>query len=301
MPHTGEITDAFVRQFGQTVEFLVQQRGTRLRATIRNQQRITGEFAYFEQIGATEAVRTNTRNADSPLIKTQHRRRRVGIENVEWGDLIDDFDQVRMLIDPTSPTSMNAGFAIGRELDEIILESVFGDALQGKTGATTVPFPSSQQVAVDFGAASNTGLTVEKLREARRLLLAANVDPVADGPFVIVVNAKALDTLLGTTEVTSADFNSVRTLVRGEIDTFLGFRFIHTELVSKADYLDSNGHTRIPVYTANALGFAMGMEPRARISERADKRYSTYVYWQTVAGCVRLQEEKVVEIKADES
>lgn len=299
MPSTGEISDAFVRQFGQTVEFLVQQHGTRLRATIRDQKRVTGEFSYFDQIAATSAVRTNTRNADSPLIKTVHRRRRVGLENVEWGDLIDDFDEVRMLIDPTSPTSMNAGFAIGREIDEIILEAVFGDVAQGKTGATTVTWASAtgQVVAVDHGAPGNTGLTVEKLREARRILLAANVDPIADGPFYIIVNAKALDTLLGTTEVTSADFNTVKTLVQGEIDTFLGFRFIHTELIP----VNGTGLRRIPAYTSTALGLAMAMEPRARIAERADKRFSTYVYWSTVVGAVRKQEEKVIEILADES
>lgn len=293
----GAIDTAFVRQFGSTVEFLAQQKGTRLRRAIGNQERLKAEFAFFDQIGPTSAVRTATRNADSPLIKTDHQRRRVGMVNVEWGDLIDDFDRVRMLIDPTSPTAQNAGFAVGREMDLIIIESFFGDAATGKEGNTTVSFPAGQQVAVNFGAAANTGLTIAKLREARRRLLAANVDPQADGPFYIGVNATALDDLLGTTEVTSADFNTVRALVNGEINSFLGFNFIHTELL----LTDANAYRRLPVWAANGMGLAMGIEPTARIAERADKRFSTYVYWSMVMGAVRLEEVKVVEIKIDET
>lgn len=295
----GAIDTAFVRQFGSTVDFLAQQKGTRLRATIREQQRVKAEFAFFDQVAATAAQRTTTRNADSPLIKTDHQRRRVGMINVEWGDLIDDFDRVRMLIDPTNPTTQNAGFAIGREMDDIILESLFGDAASGKEGNTTVSFPSSQQIAVNFGSGGNTGLTIAKLREARRKLLAANVDMMADGPFTIVVNSFSLDDLLATTEVTSSDFNTVRALVSGEIDTFLGFKFVHSERVLHETATPTIA--RIPVYAANGVGLALGMEPTARIAERADKRFSTYVYWSTVVGAVRLEEVKVVEIKVDEA
>lgn len=293
----GAIDTAFVRQYGSTVDFLAQQKGTRLRPTIGNQKRVKAEFAFFDQVGPTAAQRTATRNADSPLIKTDHQRRRVGMTNVEWGDLIDDFDQVRMLIDPVNPTVQNAGFAIGREIDDIILESLFADAAIGKEGNSVVSFPAGQVVAVGFGASGNTGLTIAKLREARRLLRKANVDLDRDGPFYIVVNSYGLDDLLATTEVTSADFNTVRALVSGEVDTFLGFRFIHSERVLH----DSNAYARLPVYAASGIGLAMGMEPTARIAERPDKRFSMYAYWSTVVGAVRLEEVKVVEIKIDET
>ncbi len=120
---------------------------------------------------------------------------------------------------------------------------------------------------------------------------------MADGPFYCVVTADAIDDLLAEEEIQTIDKNVVRALVDGEIQSFMGFNFVHTEQVP----VDSNGYSRIPVYAANGLGLAVGMEPRARISERADKRYSTYVYWAMSVGAVRLQEEKVVEIKVDNS
>ena len=38
----------------------------------------------------------------------------------------------------------------------------------------------------------------------------------------------------------------------------------------------------------------------ARIQERPDKSFSTYVYYRMSLGAVRLEEEKVVEIRCDE-
>lgn len=291
-----QVSTAFVKQFGETVDFLQQQRGSKLRAAIGIVEQAQGEHHYFDQIDATDAQRVTNRHGDSPLISTPHARRRVAMENVEWGDLVDDFDKVRTLIDPTNAYTQNAAWAIGREIDEIIIENFFSDVETGKEGGSTTSFPAAQQVAVDLdGDGTDEGLTVEKLREARKLLLANNVDPERDGPIHIAVTAELLDDLLGTTEVTSADFNTVKALVDGNINTFMGFNFIHTELLET----DSNSDIRCPVWTNNGMGLAMGMEPRARIEERADKRFSTYVYWSTVVGAVRLHEDRVVEIKCD--
>jgi len=290
-----QITTAFVKQFSNTVELLAQQRGSKLRGAVRVEP-VRGEVAFFDQIGATSAVTVTTRHADSPLVSTPHSRRRVSLVDVEWGDLIENFDKVKMLIDPTNAYSQNAAYAIGRKIDEIIIDAFFGTAYSGKDGGTSVAFPSTNQIAADFdGDGTKEGLTIAKLREARKRLLAKNVDP-AMSPWYIAVTAAQLDDLLGTTEVTSSDFNTVKALVQGEINTFLGFRFIQTELLST----DSAGDRRCPVWAQNGMVLGMAMEPRSRITERPDKRYQTYVYWATSAGATRLDEDRVFEIKCKE-
>ena len=96
-----QITTAFVEQFKNNVELLVQQKGSRLRDKVRVEN-VTGEKAYFEQIGAVEAAARTTRHGDSPLMDTPHARRSVTPTDYVWGDFIDKLDKFKMLIDLTS-------------------------------------------------------------------------------------------------------------------------------------------------------------------------------------------------------
>lgn len=291
-----QITTAFVKQFGDNITFLSQQKGSKLRNMVMNEPNVSGEVVFMDQIGATKAQRVTTRHADSPLVDTPHSRRRVSLIDVEWGDLIDDFDKLKTLIDPQSAYSQNAAWAIGREIDDIIIDAFFADAATGKEGNTTTSFPASQQVAVDFdGDGTDEGLTVAKLREARKILKQNEVDLEAEMPMV-AVTAEQTDDLLAQTEVTSADFNTVRALANGEIDTYMGFRFVHTERLNT----DSNSDRRVPVWVPTGMGLAIAQDPTSRIDERPDKRFSTYVYYSTSVGSSRLEEEKVVEIKCNE-
>jgi len=282
-----EVTTAFVNQFRDTVMMLAQQRGSKLRGTFM-EDTLTGKSMFFDQISPTQAQRTTTRHADSPLISTPHRRRRVSSIDVEWGDLIDDFDKLRMLIDPQSAYSQNAAWAVGREMDDIMFEKFFADAATGEDGSGTTSFPAGQQVSKN-----SEGLNVDKLREARKILLQNEVDLDMETPY-IAIPAKAQDDLLNQTEVTSSDFNTVRALVQGEIDTFLGMRFIRTERVPT----DDSGDYRIPVWVPSGMALAVSKEPTARIEERPDKRFSQYVYYSMSVGATRLEEDKVVEIGA---
>jgi hypothetical protein len=294
-----QISTAFVKQFGDNIMMLSQQRGSKLRDTVMQEPNVTGEVAFMDQIGPTEAQRVTTRHADSPQVDTPHERRRVSLIDIEWGDLIDDFDRLKTLIDPQSAYSQNAAWAIGREVDEIIIENYFSDAVVGKEGNSTVSFPSGQQVdatvgssASNSGGSSANGLNIQKLIQARGILRQNNVDLEAETP-TIVVKSDQTEDLLGLEEITSADFNTVRALVNGEVNTFMGFNFVHTELLNT----DGSGDVRVPVYVRSGMGMAEAQAPTARISERPDKRYSTYIYYSTSMGATRLEEEKVVEIK----
>lgn len=288
-----QITTAFVQQYGQNVAMLVQQKGSVLRMSVVN-ARVRGKRAYFDQLGSTAAIKQTTRHADSPLVATPHSRRSVDLSTFRWGDLIDVPDKIRTLIDPTSAYAQNAAWAMGRSIDDEIIAAFFAAANTGETGATSTSLPAGNVVAVNFGG-SNTGLTVAKLREARRLLKTGLVD--TSEPLFIGVNAKSMDYLLGTTEVTSADFNTVRALVQGEVNTFMGFKFLSSERF----LTDSNAYRRVPVWAKSGMQLAMGMEPKSRITERADKAFSTYVYYAMDIGSTRLEEPKVIEIKVDET
>lgn len=284
-----QITTAFVQQFSSNVQLLSQQMGSRLRGMV-SEEAVTGEKAFFDQVGAAAAVKRTTRHGDTPLVETPHSRRMVTMDSYEWADLIDDSDKVRMLIDPTSAYARTAAAAIGRAMDDAIIAAALGAAKTGKSGTTSTSFLSSNVIP-----GGSVDMTIEKLIKAKSLLDQSDVDPSI--PRYICVSPRQIEALLNTTAVTSSDFNTVKALVQGDIDTFMGFRFI----VSNRLALDSGTNVRSCfAWAEDGIKLAVGKDVMARIEERADKSYATQVYYCATFGATRMEEEKVVKIDCDE-
>jgi hypothetical protein len=299
------ISDAFVLQFGTNVRYLAQQQKSRLQGRILQDQ-VTGERAYLEQVAPTAAVKVTARHADSPIMNTQHLRRTVSPYDYAWGDLIDREDRVRLLIEPEGVYSQNASYAMSRAYDDEGNAAAFGTAYSGHTGSTALAWPNGNSettpsqpagtvVAVNdwtYGTGSgNVGLTVSKLISAMVALDAAEGDEDEDR--FIMIGAKQKGNMLATTEATSADYNSVRALVEGKLNSYMGFQTVHSERL----LLDANGYTRVMAWRKSALGMGMARDIAVMAAPRPDKRFSQYVYADQSIGGARLEEAKLVEIK----
>jgi hypothetical protein len=283
-----QITTAFVNQFSSNIQMLSQQMGSLLRNAV-DVETVNGEKAFFDQVGSAAAVLRTTRHADTPLIDTPHSRRMVTLSDYEYADLIDDQDKVRLLVDPTSTYARAAAAAMGRAMDDVVISAALGTSLTGKDGTTSTAFDSNNQIAV-----GGAGLTLAKLLEAKEILDSNDVDPSI--PRYIAVSPKQITNLLDDPEVTSADYNTVRALVKGELDTYVGFKFVTTNRLG----LDGSGDRRCFAWAMDGIKLAVGKEPTARIDERADKSYATQVYYCMSVGATRMEEAKVVEIICDE-
>ena len=278
-----EITTAFVEQYKSNVFHLAQQKGSRLRNAVKTEN-VTGKAHFFERIGSTAAEKRTSRHSDTPRMDTPHSRRKVTMDDYDWADLIDNEDKVRMLISPSSEYAMAGAWAMGRAMDDAVIAAASGTAYSGAAGGTSVALASGQKIV--HGSA---GLTLAKLLSAKEILDSSDVDP--DEPRYMIVTAKQLQNVLGVEQITSADYSSVKALVQGEIDTFLGFNFIRTER------LVTDGTNRLALaFTQNALGLALGQDITTKISERADKNYATQVFLSMSIGATRVEDEKVVEI-----
>ena len=282
------VTTAFVQQYSANVQMLSQQMGSRLRDAVRVEN-ITGKNAFFDQVGVATAQLRTSRHADTPQIDTPHARRRVSLADYEYADLIDDQDKVKMLIDPTSSYAMAAASAMGRAMDDVIITAALGTAYTGETGSTSTSFSSDNQIA--NGSAD---MSVAKLIQAKKLLDLGDVDPSI--PRYIAVGPNQVEALLNTTSVTSSDFNTVKALVQGEVDTFMGFKFIVSNRLSKSGNIRS-----CFAWAEDGLALGIGKDINARIDERADKGYSTQVYYCMSVGATRMEEAKIIQIDCDES
>lgn len=293
---SNQITTAFVQQYSSNVQMLSQQMGSYLRGAV-DVESVVGKNAFFDQVGKTTAQLRTSRHADTPQLDTPHSRRRVSLADYEWADLIDNADKVRLLIDPTSSYAKAAAAAMGRAMDDVIIAALGGTAFSGETGSTSVPLPSGQKpYTASQGNDAAGGLSITKLLEAKKILDLADVDPSIQRYFVC--GPTQISNLLGTTQITSSDFNTVKALAQGQVDSFLGFKFIvSNRLVFDATNTDDR---LCYAFTQDAIKLAIGQDVIARIDERADKSYSTQVYYAMSIGATRMEEEKVVQIACDE-
>jgi len=280
-----QITTAMVEQYKANIDLLSQQKGSRLRNAVRNET-VVGENAFFDQIAATTAQLKTTRHMDTPQTDTPHLRRRVSLADYVWADFVDKEDLVRTLIDPTSPYAVNAVNAFGRSIDDVIIAAALGTAYTGKTGAVGVGITQS----ISEG---NTGLTVAKLIEAKGIFWAADVDE--DEDLFICCRGKQLEDLLATTQVTSSDYNTVKALVKGEVNEYMGFTFIRSQRITKAAEIAS-----CFAWARSGIALGLGADIHTRISERADKNYLTQVWCGMTIGATRMEETKVIQIDVDE-
>ena len=133
---------------------LSQQMGSLLRDAV-DTETVTGDKAFFEQVGSAAAQARTSRHADTPLMDTPDARRMVTLTDYEYADLVDDQDKLRMLISPESTYARAAAAAIGRSMDSTIISALGGTAYTGTTGSTSTALPSAQKIA--HGSA---GLTI---------------------------------------------------------------------------------------------------------------------------------------------
>jgi len=287
-----QITTSFVEQYSANVSLLAQQTGSKLRNAV-DVETIRGKSAFFDQIGVTAAQLRTSRHGSTPQIDTPHSRRKLSLSTYEWGDLVDDADKVRMLIDPTSTYAKAAAAAMNRSIDDVIITSFNASASTGVAGGSSTPLPSSQKTATSD---QSDGLTIAKLRSAKYILDNNDVDPSLKR--YLVCGPKQIQDLLAVTEVTSSDYAVVKALATGTVDSFLGFNFIQSTRLNK----DSTYTTDrlVFAFTEDAVKLGIGKDISAKISERADKSYSTQVYYAMDLGATRMEEEKVVQIPCNE-
>jgi hypothetical protein len=213
------------------------------------------------------------------------------LRDYDVADLIDEPDKVRVLNDPTNAYSQAFAMAALRNYDDIIIAALGGVAATGETGSD----PVSATATISSTTVFNNGRinSVDDLLEIKKDFDEAEVP---SGDRYIVMHAVGYQHLLSIAEATSADYVTVKALVQGEIDTYLGFRFLRSERLLTGTVAPTSGNAtfKCHAFHKSGLKLAVGMDTRGRITEMPNKRYSTQVFYSHTAGAVRMEEEKVV-------
>lgn len=292
-----QIPEHFTTQFDSNWKHLVQQKNSKLKEYVTVDS-IEGKEKSYNQIDATSMTQITDRSGDTRISDQVMAKRWIRPQQYDAAKLIDEWDEQLLgeVVLPTSPIIQSHAAAYGRTCDTIIIGALGGAAFTGPTGTVSTALPGSQKVAVNYvesGAAANSGLTIAKLRAAKFLFDSNDVDE-EDERFM-VVSAKQLQDLLRTTEVTSADFNTVRALVDGTLNTFMGFKFRRTQLLPKTSTVRS-----CFAYAKSGVILAeRGL--KTHMDVRADLSHSLQIRSVASLAAVRMEEKKVVEIACDEA
>lgn len=312
------ISTAFVKQYGSTLDMLLELKGGQFEGKSLVDS-ITGEEKYYDQLGSVFANEVIDRYGDSPENDITHERRRVIATPYDVGLMLDRFDKVQMLVDPESEYVQRMASALQRKKTIEFFKGALGTAYSGKGGGTANEVDFTYGVASDVGAAGATGMNVAKLRAARQFLLEANID--LDDPMnkaYIAMGPQEQMELLATTEVTSSDFNTVKALVNGEVNTFMGFEFVFSNMIP---YINTGGtawnldwdtsDNPVDTDSTDVVGCFAWVKSAVRcvtnpdlstdIERRGDKRFNWYAYSCLRNGAVRMEDRKVVPIACDRS
>lgn len=300
MSAISQIPEYFTTEFTSNWEHLLQQKVSKLREYV-SVESVRGKEKTFNQMAAVEMTKITSRASDTTITDVALAKRWLRPYPYEHATLFDEWDAEYLgeVSLPQSETVSNHAMAYMRTCDQVVIDAALGDAYTGETGVTPTSLPSGQKVAVDYvesGSAANSGLTIAKLRQAAYLLTEAEVDD--SDPRILVVGAKQIQDLLKTTEVTSADFNTVKALVNGEIDTFMGFKFRRVSS-SLLPYVSGTGVRTCFAYVRSGIKLADAGR-KVHVDIRADKSHALQIRTVASLGATRTQEEKVVEIAADE-
>lgn len=290
-----EVKTSYVLQFSSNVELMLQEKGSKLRDTVTVKEGIVGKaVSPADQIAPTKAQKTNSRNSDSPIINTAHDRRWYLPQDYDWGTLVDKKDNLRMLIDPQNAYVQNASLALGRSMDDEVLENYFGTNYVGEKGETKREFDTNNIVAE-----SGKGFNVDKLIAARQLFRKNNVDLDFEQLFCLITSQQEAD-LLHDEKYINGDYGK-GVLDDGRLKAFMGFNFIIKENLptKKVDGVSKNVR-RLPVYTKSGVGLGIWQDKVTKIEPRADKKFNNYIYLSHTIGASRLMEGKCLEIECQE-
>jgi hypothetical protein len=289
-----DISASYITKFDDMVKQAYQEMGGKLRGGVHVRTGVNALKHQFNVYGTGFAKDAPTAGADVDTMGSATSSVECNLSDKQASEYSNIFDQDKVNFDDEQELVKVIAAALGRSEDQIII-----DALDAPT------YTGDHSIAIDFeSTGTNTGLTVEKIEEAVVVLDDAGV--AAEGR-VFVAPAKAKRGLLASARATSSEYvGDVRPLVNGQIDEFLGFKFVWIadtyDSVANSWYgLPGAGTTSRKCFAmhGDALALAVGnLDKQTRIDYVAQKT-SYLVLAPLRAGAVVRETAGVVEVNIE--
>jgi len=273
------VSTAFVDLFDSEVKQAYQAESV-LRGTMRTRTGVAGNTVKFPTIGKGVATLRVPQTDVTPLNVT-YGQVTATMEDYIAAEYSDIFQQSHINFDERSELVQVVSKSIARRMDQIMI-----DALNAATGTTAV--------ATSIGG-STTNMNIEKLRATAKAMNQNNVPSEGRN---LLMHASQLDALLGETEITSQDFASVKALVQGEINTFMGFNILTVGDRDEGGLPKPSTRTCF-AWHKDAMGYAESMAQKTEVNYVPEKT-SFLVSSMFSAGSVSIDGAGIVKISCTE-
>ncbi len=277
------LSAAAATQFDSEVLHEYQGLGS-LRTTVTVRTGVVGDTYKFRTMGKGMAVQRGASQTDVIPMDVSHALQTATLENWVAPEYTDIFDQAEVNFQERTELAQAIAGAITRREDQLIIDAM--DASSSYAGT----------VGIGVGGAA-TDLNPAKLRQASRML---NQKGVPQAGRKIVIGALQLEALLGNTEATSSDFNTVKALVNGEINSFVGFAFGMLEDRDEGGLTVAAGVRDCFAYHPSSTGYASGIDPRTEVNYIPSK-VSWLANGMLKAGSVVRNSNGLVKVECDEN
>lgn len=272
--------------FSRNIEQLAQQKYAKIMPYVFDKGTVTGKAFFQDQIGAWSMQVKGGRNVATPN-NDPALARRMGLM-VDYHDnrLLDRGDEIRTISDPRSAYTIAAASSLARKYDDVCLQGAVGTAYYGETGSSSVTLANIVATTTGYIFLSHVAAIKKAFDDA----------DVEEEDRLLVVTPTALSNALQVSQMTSSDYAAVKALVRGEIDTFMGFKWVQSTRIAQLTSTITPYAGSISAIAIQKLGvcYAKVAAPMVRTDERSDLSYSWQVYYETNIGAVRLEEARVV-------
>lgn len=281
---SNQITEAFVQQFADNFKHVAQQTLSRLERCVSIESGIRGMSKSINFLGQRTAQRRLVRHGDTPINDQIHGTRYVDLYDWEDGDMVDDQDKIRMLVDPSSDYVKAMVQSFNRSKDDVIIAAMGGNS---RSTVGNVALPNTQKIAVNA-----SGLTKAKIIQAKKLFRRNEADGHNGEELFITYSAQAAADVLADTTLTSADFIAAKFLEQGDIEgRWMGFTWIPIERTPLV------GTTRsLYAWAKSGVTLGIGEDTTTKVGEDPGKGFNVRIYGKQSIGAVRSEEVKVVQI-----
>ena len=289
------LIDLYTTQFTANLQLLLQQKQSLVSPYVMSGQHVGKMASPVNQVGVVQMKAPSGRFSPINRQDPEMVRRWVMPIDKDAAIFIDNFDKLKTIVDPQSAEVQAMAAAAAREYDDRILNSFFATAYIGvdESNLTTESFDTTNcRVSQSFGASGNTGLTVAKLIEARRILRHFHNDLESD-PLTMIIGSKQESDLMNQAQVVSSDFNPQPVLVDGRLTRFLGINIIVSERVPWASNVRS-----VPIFVKSGMHLGKWQDIKIDITQRKDLTGQPWqIYGMMSVGATRLEQGKVIEIQ----
>ena len=257
-----ELSSVAQKEFDNEVKHAFQ--GTyKLEGTVVYRGNVVGNQYDFRLMGKGQGHKRGAPSSDVVPMDIAHSKPTATLSDWEFPEYTDIYNEAEVNFDEVQELAKTIAAAGGRRKDQLII-----DAMAAGTYNATLTAGQGGLVDTNVGGAG-TGLSVAKLRAVKKFFNLREVPD--DSKIYILIDAEGLDDLLAETEVTSTDYNAVKALVQGDVNTFLGMNFITIGNRAEGGLAKNGAIQDAYAWVDNSVGCAVGIDLQTDVDWVATK------------------------------